>query len=120
MDGINFPSLTSGPMNMLLTTKVGAPSLADGDSRKTEQAAKDFEAVLLGKLMDEMDRTISRSGLLDSAATRQVQGMFWHYLSQEVADQGGLGLWKQLQRQLEANAQDPTPAASIEETEISE
>ncbi len=61
-----------------------------------EQAAKDFESVLINKLLDEMRKTIPDSGLFDSAASEQMEGIFWFYLAQEVANKGGLGLWKEL------------------------
>jgi len=69
------------------------------------QAAKDFESVLLYKVMEEMKRSIPESGLLDSGATQQVQDMFWFYLAQDVCQKGGIGLW----RQIAAQFQPPGP-----------
>lgn len=63
---------------------------------KNEQAAKDFEAVLLHKMLQEMANTIPDSPLLDEGAGKQVHEMFWYYLAQDLADKGGLGLWKQI------------------------
>jgi len=67
---------------------------------QAEKVAKDFESVLLYKLMEEMRRTIPQSGLLSNGITKQVQGIFWYYLAQEVADGGGIGLWKDIYRQM--------------------
>ena len=61
-----------------------------------EQIAKDFESVLIGKLLDEMKDTIGEWGFEKDGASRQVQGMFWLYLSQELANSGGFGLWKDI------------------------
>ncbi len=47
-----------------------------GDVKAAEKAAKDFESVLLYKLMEEMNRTVPESGLFESGATRQIDGIF--------------------------------------------
>ena len=60
------------------------------------KAAKDFESVLLNKVLEEMKRTIPESGLLDSDTGQQVQDLFWYYLAQDVGTKGGIGLWKQV------------------------
>jgi len=73
---------------------------AGTDAAKSEKVAKDFEAILLHRMMDEMRRTIPKSGLLDSAVSRQMEGLFWFYLAQEMAEKGGIGLWKDLSRSM--------------------
>jgi len=70
------------------------------DAAKTEKVAKDFEAILLHRMMDQMRRTIPQSGLLDTAVSRQMEGLFWFYLAQEMAEKGGIGLWKDLARSM--------------------
>lgn len=87
--------------------------------QELERAAKDFESVLLQKLMEEMKDTIPDSGLLDSGVTKQVQGIFWDHLAQDIARQGGIGLWKQLYTQWSQTGPPPTqgdPAAPAEAT----
>ena len=74
----------------------GRPASAD----QAEKVAKDFESVLLHKVMEEMRRTVPQSGLLSNGISKQVEGIFWYYLAQEVADQGGTGLWKDIYRQM--------------------
>ena len=74
------------------------------------KVAKDFEAVLLNKLMEAMQATIPESGLVEDGTSKQVQSIFWSYLSQDAADQGGMGLWKDIYRQLERGAgETPMP-----------
>jgi len=81
---------------------LSGPSLAEAGrfvspaDLKNARAAKDFEAVLLHKMLQEMANTIPDSPLLDNGPGRQVQGMFWYYLAQDLAEKGGLGLWKQI------------------------
>ena len=48
--------------------------------------------------MEEMRRTIPKSGLLETGISRQIDGLFWFYLAQEVAQKGGIGLWNDLSR----------------------
>jgi Rod binding domain-containing protein len=63
---------------------------------KKKQIAKDFESVLLNKLFDQMKNTIGDWGFEKDGASEQVQGLFWLYLSQDVANNGGIGLWKDI------------------------
>ena len=58
-----------------------------------------------------MERTIPKSGLLENGISEQVRGLFWYYLAQDMADKGGLGIWKQLYRHMKLAGQvSPTPA----------
>ena len=75
-----------------------------------EKAAKDFESILLYRLLEEMKRTIPESGLLETGASKQVQDIFWYHLAQELAEQGGLGLWREIRGQL-AGPGEPAAAA---------
>ncbi len=68
----------------------------DPEEEKKKQVAKQFEAVLLHQLMKTMKSTIPESGLFDDSTTNQYQDMFWSFLSQDIGEQGGLGLWKQI------------------------
>jgi Rod binding domain-containing protein len=65
-----------------------------------KQAAKDFESVLLTKLLDVMKDTIGDWGFDEDGASQQVQGLFWLYLARDIANQGGVGLWKDIYRSL--------------------
>jgi Rod binding domain-containing protein len=85
------------------------------DARDVKEAAKGFESVLLNKLLDEMGKTIPESGLLEDGTHDQVQGIFWYYLAQDVADKGGLGLSKMLTRQIKEAAADLAPEPEIPE-----
>ena len=67
---------------------------------KKKQVAKDFESVLLNKLLDEMKNSIVDWGLDKDAASKQIQGIFWLYLARDIANNGGLGLWKDIYQSL--------------------
>ena len=64
------------------------------------QAAKDFESVLLSELLREMKKTIPNSGLLETGMSEQVGDLFWMYLARDLGSKGGLGLWKEIYRQM--------------------
>ncbi|HUS47771.1 MAG TPA: hypothetical protein VNA25_19215 [Phycisphaerae bacterium] len=89
------PRVTASPLADLAAASFTPPdkALKGAELRK---AAKDFESVLLHRVLNEMKNTIGESGLLDGAVTSQVQDIFWFYLAQELSDQGGLGLWREI------------------------
>ncbi len=78
-----------------------------GPCEDAVRAAKDFESILLYRMMEEMRRTIPESGLLETGGSDQVQGLFWFYLAQAAGEQGGLGLWKQLVEQFVPTGGEP-------------
>lgn len=82
---------------------------ASRDAKAAEAAAKDFESILLQQVMQEMQQTVDKSGLLEDSTNDQVQSLFWMNLAQEVGSKGGIGLWKQLYQQI-APAQAPAAA----------
>jgi Rod binding domain-containing protein len=105
MDGTNL-ILTEPVLSSTLLDDLGGISLYEKianrqaskidelSEAKKEQAAKDFESVLLTKLLDVMKDTIGDWGFDEDGASEQIQGLFWLYLARDIADQGGLGLWK--------------------------
>ncbi|MFW6133279.1 MAG: hypothetical protein ACOC8F_05225 [Planctomycetota bacterium] len=97
MSEIDFPTQPQHPTDPLAAAQAAHLRAAGGRS-DAAGAAKDFESVLLGKLLDAMKRTIPDSGLLSTGVSKQVQDLFWMYLSRELADSGGLGLWKDIAR----------------------
>lgn len=93
--------------DLILTENISLPAplknlnKADGiPEQKKEQVAKDFESVLLGKLLDEMKSYIGDWGFEKSQASEQIQGIFRLYLSRHLADNGGLGMWKDIYKTL--------------------
>lgn len=107
--------------NRLLEALAGAagPRAAGGSNREEMiQAAKDFESVLLDRLFQEMKRTIPDSGLLGGPGSGQVWDLFWSQLARDVANRGGMGLWKQMLGQIGAAARaDPPESPGAAETE---
>lgn len=104
MSDVQFPSnpaLSHGGLSALLASEPKA--IKDALlAKSSEKAAKDFESVLLHKVLEEMKRTIPESGLLQTPISGQIQDLFWFYLAQDLAGKGGLGVWKDLHGQMNA------------------
>ncbi len=90
---------------LILTEPVSPPTMLESleksrlkslSDEKKQQVAKDFESVLLDKLLTEMKNSIGDWGLEKDAASKQTQGIFWLYLGRDIAKNGGLGLWKDI------------------------
>jgi Rod binding domain-containing protein len=108
---------------LILTEPVSPPSLLEHPGKsslesiseeKKKQAAKDFESVLLDKLLNEMKNSIVDWGLEKDAASKQTQGIFWLYLARDIANNGGLGLWKDIYQFLSNAEQTNTVAQSVD------
>ncbi|MEK7995928.1 MAG: hypothetical protein AAB403_19180 [Planctomycetota bacterium] len=91
--------------NLILTQPVRPPvplehlsksDVENASDEKKRQIARDFESVLLTRLMDQMKDTIGDWGFEKDGSSSQVQGIFWLYLAQDVANNGGMGLWKDI------------------------
>ena len=109
-DPIPMPLLSRGPK--LLDGCKGADGAIDRE--RAEKLAKDFESLLLQKLMDSMRRTVDECGLLGDGTTQQIKSIFWSYLAEEVAGSGGVGLWKDIYRNVIAPQAGPRAASGLE------
>jgi len=94
------PSLALGHIDGLaLPRGLGQDCLIEWAGRPDEekkQLAKDFESVFLSKVFDQVKESIGNWGLEEDGASQQIQGLFWNYLAQDVADKGGFGLWRDI------------------------
>ena len=108
---------------LILTEPVSPPTMLEHldksrlkniSEEKKKQAAKDFESVLLNKLLDEMKNSIVDWGLEKDAASKQTQGIFWLYLGRDIANNGGLGLWKDIYQFLSNAEQTSTAQQSVD------
>ena len=92
---------------LLLTEAAPMPSFlkeTDGiefaSQEKKVQAVKDFESVLITKLLDAMEKTIGDWGLEKDATSKQVRGIFSMYLGRHIGANGGFGIWKDIYKSL--------------------
>jgi len=82
---------------------------------KKKQIAKDFESVLLNKMLDQMKNTIGDWGFEKDGPSNQVQGIFWMFLSRDIANNGGIGLWKDIHQFLTNANRTNTTGKSLDE-----
>jgi len=71
----------------------------DGGDEQKKQIARDFESVLLTKVFDQVRESLGQWSFDEDegdGASQQVQGLFWLYLAQDVADKGGIGMWREI------------------------
>ena len=85
------------------------------DDKKIEKIAKDFESVLLTKVLEGMENTVSQFSTEEEAGSGQIKGLFTLFLSSDLSDNGGLGLWKDLNRFFKDMQKTSTPAQSLDE-----
>jgi Rod binding domain-containing protein len=95
-------------------TKLSCCEADNVSEDKKKQAAKDFESVLINKLLDAMQSTIGQLGLEQDAASGQIQGIFSLYLSRHIANNGGFGLWKDIYQFITNAANTSTTAQSLD------
>jgi Rod binding domain-containing protein len=100
------------PTAAKVSLNVGGKSAAG--QQKTEKFCKDFEAVFITRLLDEMKETIGDWGGEQDGAAKQTQGLFWMYLAQDMGDKGGFGLWKQMYNQLAGGNSSPAQNQNVE------
>ena len=74
-----------------------------GEQRK-KQVARDFESILVNKLLEAMQNTVGDWGFEKDGASMQVNGLFSLYLSDHIAKNGGLGLWPAMYESMFASA----------------
>jgi Rod binding domain-containing protein len=122
MDGNNLiltqPVLPPVPLGNISRT----PQVVNGHSDKIDgvpedkksQVAKDFESVLLDKVLGEMKNTIGDWGFDEDGPCQQVQGIFWLYLARDMANNGGFGLWKDIYQFLTNTDQANTATNSVD------
>lgn len=90
-------------------------SKLDGMSdEKKKQIAKDFESILLYRILDEMKNTVGEWDYEEDGTSDQVQGIFWLHLARDVADNGGLGLWEDIYKFIKDTSQANITGKSLD------
>jgi Rod binding domain-containing protein len=94
------PISAAGAEPLLLARFRSLEGPAKPTPEQLKKVAQDFEGILLEKLLQEMQNTIPDSGMFSSAGMKQIQSMFWSFLSEQVTQNGGIGLAQNLYRDL--------------------
>ena len=110
-----LPPLPLDNINRTSEVVNGRSDKIDGVSEDNKkQAAKDFESVLLSRVLDEMKNTVGDWGFDEDGPCQQVQGIFWLYLARDMANSGGFGLWKDIYQFLTNTDQANTATNSVD------
>lgn len=62
------------------------------EDKAKRKFAQQFESLFLNKLLDTMQETIPDSGFDTDSASSQIKGLFCMFMSQAMAQEGGVGL----------------------------
>jgi flagellar protein FlgJ len=109
MDELSSPIQSVSDVLSTFSPAMG-PLRGAGDKRQAVQAAKDFESVLVTRLLSEMRNSVPEGGLFGDGVSKQVEDMFWYYLGQEIGNKGGLGIWQEIYRQMPEGQAEQGPA----------
>lgn len=113
MDSIQL-ILTEALSQPIVPEKIEKADVAS--EAKKKQAARDFESVFIANLLDEMKNTIGDWGFEKDAISKQVEGIFWLYLARDVADNGGLGMAKDIYRFLTDSENNNPPTELLDKS----
>ncbi|AOY75595.1 rod-binding protein [Clostridium formicaceticum] len=74
------------------------------DPKKLMEACKEFEAIFLNMMMQQMRRTVTEDSFIEKSYGREIyEGMQDEEIAKEMARGEGIGLAKQLYQQLSRN-----------------
>jgi Rod binding domain-containing protein len=69
---------------------------------KNEKAARDFEAILIGPVLDALEKTFGGDADAKTPGASDYRQMGTQALAQAIADRGGLGIAQMILRHLQA------------------
>ena len=100
MFSLNTSTITqdSTPLLIFSDPIISSANLRGKDLRKV---CSEFEAIFLNYLLQQMRKTIPKSGLIEEGLTQEIYEEQWYTaLAHKMAEEGGIGLAKILYRQL--------------------
>ncbi len=98
MPSASLPSLTAAE-------RLGTRRESAGQIREPEEAAKQFEGILLQQIFKQMKETTEALKAdeedegEEAAFGEQIQSLFWMFLGEQITREGGIGYWKEMVRQ---------------------
>lgn len=88
-----------------MLSRAAAPGMraVDPEDAQRRQVAKNFEGVFVRQIMDRMKETVDEFEADDEekdGSTEQIKGIFWSFLGDAVAENGGFGLWEHIYKSM--------------------
>ena len=107
------------PSKLFLTQSVSNPQQLNNNrdvdklsEQQKKELAKEFESVLMEKMMSQMKKTTGCLSQEDSASSEQIKDLFWSQLGKDLSSKGGLGLWKDVYQFLSETSPDKPNGSS--------
>ncbi|MGE4551779.1 MAG: rod-binding protein [Desulfovibrionaceae bacterium] len=96
-----------------LKQRLAATGGEAGQEKQLRKACKDFEAVFIGKMWQEMQKTVPKEGYLHGQQEEMYNSMFEQAMSEHLSEAGGIGLadmlYDQLASRLKTTSQTTLP-----------
>ncbi len=84
-------------MEIKINNIMKMPAAGNGNMKKLEKAAKDFEAILMSQFFRIMHSTVGDEGVIDRSFSRKIyEEMIQNEFAGAFCEQGGFGLQKVL------------------------
>lgn len=83
-----------------------------GDPEKVRDVARQFEGILLQQVLKQMkEASAPLEDESEDSSSEQIKSMYWSFWADAITERGGLGMWKQIYKQL-ADVTGQTPGAA--------
>lgn len=94
----------TGPVDLPIPPLLAAKAAAQTQTSKTDQTAKDFEAVFLTQFVDEMMKTTGATAFGGEKQAEMWRSFMSEAVAKELVEQGGLGLSANVSQMINAYA----------------
>lgn len=97
------------PLNSLAAHRAEtfAQRTESADVAAKHQVATDFESMFVSLMLKEMRKTVGESGLFGGDSSDVYGGLFDMFMSQHIAESGGLGIGKMIATYLDVAKNEP-------------
>ncbi len=72
------------------------------NDEQMKRVAKKFERLFIHQMLKDMKETIPESDLLGDNSG-QIESMYWDFMAQTLSEDGGLGMWEEIYREMKAS-----------------
>lgn len=79
------------------------------DDEYNKKIAKEFEGIFVRQLLERMQQSIPEDEEEDSS-TKQIKSMFWSFLGDSIAENGGFGMWEDIYEKMPKSGDSGKPA----------
>jgi flagellar protein FlgJ len=87
--------------DVLLQQGINTPQINNKKDAELKKACKDFEALFVQKIFEEMKKSVPKNGFLGNSKEEEIyNGMYIEEISKEIAHGKGMGLGDELYKNL--------------------